>query len=79
MDLLPLDGHCLELIKEIEENLPNPVTYALKSRTSPNAQPKQTVSTARDLGLRTEFSARATKKAREMLFYVNRSFATTIP
>ncbi len=29
----------------------NPVTYSLKSRTSPNAQPIQTVSSVRDVGL----------------------------
>ncbi len=53
----------------------NPVAYSLTSRTSPNAQPVQTVSSVRDLGLlfNTNFSAddnvaRATKKARGMLF-----------
>ncbi len=53
----------------------NPVAYSLTSRTLPNAQPIQTVSSVRDLGLllNTGFSvndnvARATKKARGMFF-----------
>ncbi len=64
----------------------NPVAYSLTSRTSPNAQPVQTVSSVRDLGLllNTGFSAddnvaRATKKARGMLFYLKRSFAALTP
>ncbi len=55
-------------------------------RTSPNAQPIQTVSSVRDLEilLNTNFSAddnvaRATKKARGMLFYLKRSFAALTP
>ncbi len=54
----------------------NPVAYSLTSRTSPNEPPVQTVSSVRDLGLllNTGFSAddnvaRATKKARGMLFF----------
>ncbi len=64
----------------------NPVAYSLTSRTSPNAQPVQMVSSVRDLGLllNTGFSAddnvaRATKKARGMLFYLKRSFAVLTP
>ncbi len=64
----------------------NPATYSLTSRTSLNAHPIQTVSSVRDLGLllNTGFSvddniARATKKARGMLFYLKRSFATLTP
>ncbi len=64
----------------------NPVAYSLTSRTSLNAQPVQTVSSVRDLGLllNTGFSAhdnvaRATKKARGMLFYrTKRLFARTL-
>ncbi len=54
----------------------NPVAHSLTSRTSPNAQSVQTVSSVRDLGLllNTGFSAddnvaRATKKARGMFFF----------
>ncbi len=54
----------------------NPVVYSLRSRTSPNAQPIQMVSSVRDLGLllNTGFGgddnvARATKNARGMLFF----------
>ncbi len=57
-------------------NTSNPVAYSLTSHTSPNAQPVQTVCSVRDLGLllNTGFSAydnvaRATKKARGMLFF----------
>ncbi len=64
----------------------NPATYPLTSRTSPNAQPIQAVSSVHDPGLllNTAFSAddkvaRATKKARGMLFYLKRSFATLTP
>ncbi len=64
----------------------NPVAYSLTSSTSSNAQPVQTVSSVRDLGLllNTDFSAddnvaRATKKARGMLFYLTRSFAALTP
>ncbi len=53
----------------------NPVAYSLTSRTSPNAQPVQTVSSVRDLGLllNTGFSAvddiaRATKYTVECFF-----------
>ncbi len=54
----------------------NPVTYSFTSHTSPNAQPIQTASSVRDLGLLLNigFSAgdnvatRATKKARGMFF-----------
>ncbi len=60
----------------------NPATYSSTSRTSPNAQPIQTVSSVRDLGLllntglnADENVARATKNARGMLFYLRRSFA----
>ncbi len=56
-------------------NTSNPIAYSLTPRTSPNAQPIQTVSSVRDLGLllNTGLSAddnvaRATKKARGMLF-----------
>ncbi len=59
---------------------------SLASRTSPNAQPIQTVSSARDLGflLNTGFIAddklaRAIKKARGMLFYLKQSFAALTP
>ncbi len=52
------------------EGTSNPVAYSLTSRTSPNAQPIQTVSSVRDLRLllNTEFNAddnvaRATKKS----------------
>ncbi len=54
-------------------DISNPVAYSLTSRTSSNAQPVQTVSSVRDLGLllNTGFSAddnvtHATKKARGM-------------
>ncbi len=64
----------------------NPATYSLASHTSPYAQPIQTVSSARDLGflLNTGFSAvdnvaRATIKARGVLFYPKRSLAALIP
>ncbi len=64
----------------------NPGTYSLTSRTSPNAQPVQTVSSVRDLGLllNTDFSAddnvaRATKNVRGMLVYINWSFAAHTP
>ncbi len=64
----------------------NPVTYALTSRTSPNAQPIQTVSAVHDLVLllNTVFSAddndaRVTKKARGMLFYLKLSFTALTP
>ncbi len=63
-----------------------PVAYSLPSRTSPKAQPVQTVSSVFDLGLllNAGFSAddsvaRATKKARGMLFYLKRSFAALTP
>ncbi len=56
---------------------------SLTSRTSPSAQPFQTVSSARNLGpfLNTgvsadDYVAHAPKQARGMLFYLKRSFAT---
>ncbi len=64
----------------------NPAPSSLTSRTSPNAQPIQTVSSARDLGLllKTGFSAdnnaaRGTNKARGMRFCIKRSFSTLTP
>ncbi len=64
----------------------NPVAYSLTSRTSPNAQPIQTVSSARHqrLLLNTGFDAddkvaRAIKKARGMPVCLKRSFATLTP
>ncbi len=61
---------------------PKPVAYSLPSRTSPDAQPIQAVSSVRDLGLllytglsTDDNVARAPKKARGMLFYLKRSFA----
>ncbi len=64
----------------------NRATYALASLTSPKAKPIQTVRTVRDLVLflNTGFNAdvdivHASKKARGMLFYLRRSFATLTP
>ncbi len=86
-----LEDWDLILIPSKSEHLPigdtsNPVAYSLTSRTSPNAQPIQTVSSVRDLGLllNTKFSAddnaaRATKKVSGMLIYLKRSFAALTP